>query len=463
MGWGESVASSEFQFTRPRGARRACRPRPGPCTRFNSRAHGGRDVPRSSARSTTCFNSRAHGGRDRTTATPPTGSDGFNSRAHGGRDPGSASRRSSSASFNSRAHGGRDQAPPHLAHRKGVSIHAPTGGATDRRRQRRRPVDVSIHAPTGGATPPPSRSSGSCGFNSRAHGGRDEVAQRARAVLEVSIHAPTGGATNVSSSAHPSRMFQFTRPRGARPVSKGRAFWNWRFNSRAHGGRDGVRASPARKSVVSIHAPTGGATLVSRSLRLRREFQFTRPRGARRRRAGEHHRRRVSIHAPTGGATSTTSSTPSPPSFNSRAHGGRDSSIRYSIIRSEFQFTRPRGARPVRCVHRHFPVLFQFTRPRGARRGHVGDGAEVDLVSIHAPTGGATGPRGSSQTASRFQFTRPRGARRAIVRRGASRTRFNSRAHGGRDARRVLLAALPLVSIHAPTGGATRRCRRRGR
>ena len=76
-------------------------------------------------------------------------------------------------------------------------------------------------------------------------------------------------------------------------------------------------------------------------------------------------------------------------------------------------------------------------------------------VSIHAPTGGATGGRaqhaerglrfnsrahGGRDTVARadgivrrFQFTRPRGARPPPPRRPSSRRGFNSRAHGGRD------------------------------
>ena len=57
-------------------------------------------------------------------------------------------------------------------------------------------------------------------------------------------------------------------------------------------------------------------------------FQFTRPRGARREpigNGGDDHA--VSIHAPTGGATTGASrSRTSAQCFNSRAHGGRDSS-----------------------------------------------------------------------------------------------------------------------------------------
>ena len=163
-----------------------------------------------------------------------------------------------------------------------VSIHAPTGGATfrllarpaaqgfqfTRPRGARRgeaiaPFDlvVSIHAPTGGAT--------------RGWTGKQTE-------TEVSIHAPTGGATVESWSCPPVTVFQFTRPRGARLRRPADAASRPRFNSRAHGGRD------QGEMVEKVEA----------------KFQFTRPRGARRARPrGRRNARGVSIHAPTGGAT----------------------------------------------------------------------------------------------------------------------------------------------------------------
>ena len=120
---------------------------------------------------------------------------------------------------------------------------------------------------------------------------------------------------------------------------------------------------------------------------------------------------------------------------------------------------------------------FQFTRPRGARLQRSKFDRSCGLVSIHAPTGGATYTTGCSHLASGFQFTRPRGARRAAAEGKAVAQCFNSRAHGGRDSPHTPPESaapsfnsrahggrdqvqsgrdysLP-VSIHAPTGGAT--------
>ena len=120
---------------------------------------------------------------------------------------------------------------------------------------------------------------------------------------DVSIHAPTGGRDPSSRATPPSSTFQFTRPRGARPETAKKIRTNMSFNSRAHGGRDPAKSRSACMSTfqftrprggatpqsvqeydeltVSIHAPTGGATLSIGIVLLRR----------------------VSIHAPTGGAT----------------------------------------------------------------------------------------------------------------------------------------------------------------
>ena len=447
--------------------------------------------------------------------------------------------------FNSRAHGGRD-APRRLhgrPHRR-VSIHAPTGGATAEAQDKLAALLVSIHAPTGGATRRDVRQVGRRGFNSRAHGGRDQspkwrakereafqftrprgarhlVLARTKSAATVSIHAPTGGATSITGYLKRRLEFQFTRPRGARrnplavqlvrPVSihaptggatdprfakikedrfqftrprgarHANVFGGFRthgFNSRAHGGRDQCSGAPHPSAAVSIHAPTGGATTRSRPWAWPARFQFTRPRGARpvgRIEVGR--TRRVSIHAPTGGATRG----------GCRVAEEEDVSIH-----------APTGGATSSDPETGWESLFQFTRPRGARLD-LYVGVVRRAVSIHAPTGGATPIRrraraggrfnsrahggrdphgGRLQRTDQFQFTRPRGARRAYgwtyrttarfnsrahggrdrrPRLTTSRTgRFNSRAHGGRDSFRRPARTASRVSIHAPTGGATR-------
>ena len=90
--------------------------------------------------------------------------------------------------------------------------------------------------------------------------GRDFIINSHPPPRAVSIHAPTWGATGSRAVLGYSRKFQFTRPRGARHVATLRIAATPRFNSRAHVGRDQAVPQPLALVVVSIHAPTWGAT-----------------------------------------------------------------------------------------------------------------------------------------------------------------------------------------------------------
>ena len=100
-----------------------------------------------------------------------------------------------------------------------------------------------------------------------------------------------------------------------------------------------------------------------------------------------------------------------------------------------FQFTRPRGARPLgflRCRKGYNP--FQFTRPRGAR--HC---SSVILCFLRL-----------------FQFTRPRGARHLFHCRTHQRYSVSIHAPArGATERVCLMNKAIIVSIHAPARGAT--------
>ena len=123
-----------FQSTRPRGARQVV----GGVDRlaeqrFNPRAHAGRDVleairrlPDEKFQSTRPRGARRGCGlrRGRCRAS-------FNPRAHAGRDAGWIAGSCGRTGFNPRAHAGRDvQWGVATAYGPGVSIHAPTRGAT---------------------------------------------------------------------------------------------------------------------------------------------------------------------------------------------------------------------------------------------------------------------------------------------------------------------------------------------
>ncbi len=217
---------------------------------------------------------------------------------------------------------------------------------------------VSIHAHTRGATPRCcGRRSIQIRFNPRAREGRDADADRipgharrfnpraregrdsANAwhyvyLFEFQSTRPRGARPSRRCARRSNPAFQSTRPRGARRAGlRPRPRARRSFNPRAREGRD----APAftyrlLRAMVSIHAPARGATL-------------RRPRGLPslgrfnpRAREGRDPNQReflgpieeVSIHAPARGATTIRS-------------GPR-------VTPRKFQSTRPRGARPLRCV-----------------------------------------------------------------------------------------------------------------
>jgi len=296
----------------------------------------------------------------------------------------------------------------------------------------------------------------------------------------VSIHAPTRGATPPGIKDYRACLFQFTRPRGARPFScdlsscSGGCFNSrahagrdgrplhppWpprRFNSRAHAGRDPVAHIVPASRIVSIHAPTRGATAARDAPARRCHVSIHAPtRGATKSFAATDKAKSVSIHAPTRGATSNIPDWCADNGcFNSRAHAGRDDFRRHDAVLTEVSIHAPtRGAtgpptpgrggcrrfnsrahagRDGRYVLYDANYWFQFTRPRGARRSW----ARVDT-------------RGTG-----FQFTRPRGARQQ--RPGGRRRRKVSIHAPTRGATRDFDRAIiyTRVSIHAPTRGAT--------
>ena len=111
---------------------------------------------------------------------------------------------------------------------KGVSIHAPTKGATAHQHPRDGICPVSIHAPTKGATHCCTCSFSSNCFNPRSHEGSD-----------------------VSPPAHVDDYHC--------------------FNPRSHEGSDRLPCCSAISCGVSIHAPTKGATAIS----AKNSFQFS--------------------------------------------------------------------------------------------------------------------------------------------------------------------------------------------
>ena len=210
--------------------------------------------------------------------------------------------------------------------------------------------------------------------------------------------------------------FQFTLPRGERPPWS--AFWN--------------------------------------SLLL---FQFTLPRGERRGPIRRGSRARTY--------------------FNSRSHAGSDLvSVVFVDASTRFQFTLPRGERLVQNSLAFEPSLFQFTLPRGERQTADCNHLSVTLISIHAPTRGATAGPGVCAVRLPISIHAPTRGATAFAMLFSMVRNFNSRSHAGSDFRSKSATRLAMefqftlprgerqegacrlgwacsISIHAPTRGAT--------
>ena len=177
--------------------------------------------------------------------------------------------------------------------------------------------------------------------------------------------------------------------------------WRWRlasstsFNPRTHGGCDDVgEIEPKPANMFQSTHPRGVRLRTICGLRFTITFQSTHPRGVR----------------PKEGRVRGKAS----PRFNPRTHGGCDYAYRAIELGLEvFQSTHPRGVRQRFGLCLSVSILFQSTHPRGVR------------LSTSCPC----------LNWMAFQSTHPRGVRLAHL---------------------VGFQIFVGVSIHAPTGGATR-------
>ena len=121
---------------------------------------------------------------------------------------------------------------------------------------------------------------------------------------------------------------------------------------------------------ISIHAPTWGATLAAHRVGVEP---------------------RISIHAPTWGATPRHAPRDGSPLFQSTHPRGVRLSTAFLPVESwVFQSTHPRGVRHPVCPRSAPCRTFQSTHPRGVRHQACRRKNDGDLISIHAPTWGAT-------------------------------------------------------------------------
>ena len=211
-----------------------------------------------------------------------------------------------------------------------ISIHAPTWGATMGFYKSVDWQSISIHAPTWGAT---------------------SLILFALVVLIISIHAPTWGATKFSWSQSRCDQFQSTHPHGVRPVTTSSPDPDVaKFQStHPHGVRLPALDYLSTSLSISIHAPTWGATVLTRLF---------------------HSVKIISIHAPTWGATAfACAGDLAERYFNPRTHMGCDGT--------------PKGLfNQLNTISIHAPTW-------GATRTYSANTA-WQRISIHAPTWGAT-------------------------------------------------------------------------
>ena len=230
-------------------------------------------------------------------------------------------------------------------------------------------------------------------FNPRSHEGSDALDIQLRVSSSViSIHAPTRGATSSHTQLNSDRV---------------------NFNPRSHEGSDALLSLYHRHPVISIHAPTRGATTIPMLLRLLWI---------------------ISIHAPTRGATIESCIT---------------------VLSITFQSTLPRGERHHNNHHGSALLQFQSTLPRGERPEEVYWNSKISDISIHAPTRGATLQRLYHCRFYIFQSTLPRGERPFGQALSLILCNFNPRSHEGSDNAFFSPASAVVISIHAPTRGAT--------
>ena len=246
---------------------------------------------------------------------------------------------------------------------------------------------ISIHAPTRGATNTQFIEEVATLFQSTLP--REErlnCSDYYTAAEFISIHAPTRGATQAKQHQRATQKFQSTLPREERPRMT--AFLSApiaNFNPRSHERSDGVlRHTIGHVSVISIHAPTRGATWWTRSHTLIKLFQSTLPREERPKRTQKNRTVfRISIHAPTRGATNRTNvigcglrlfqstlpreerpkqkrQTAKARNFNPRSHERSDTTAPLSLQSfGQFQSTLPREERQQYCTKNLF-IFIQY-------------------------------------------------------------------------------------------------------
>ena len=175
-----------------------------------------------------------------------------------------------------------------------------------------------------------------------------------------------------------------------------------------------MRSSCSKNCCISIHAPTRGATNGENRYKRIKQFQSTLPRGERQ----SHHFLLSSSFS----------------YFNPRSHEGSDSDLVMNIYnRNHFNPRSHEGSDASASSPLLWYNIFQSTLPRGERR--ISYALHMAIINFNPRS-----HEGSDQTTT-AQSSRIH--------------HFNPRSHEGSDANAAKLGRYLMISIHAPTRGAT--------
>ena len=254
-------------------------------------------------------------------------------------------------------------------------------------------------------------------------------------------------------------IFQSTLPREERQLLQ--LFTKQLFSISIHAPTRGATLMVAtlREVVVfiSIHAPTRGATELPQLGGSNSQFQSTLPREERRYTMSTKQKIIIiSIHAPTRGATFLIHTSNLSKNFNPRSHERSDEEKTLNITNyTKFQSTLPREERrklqPKTAHYIYFNPRSHERSDAEAIRKMV-----INNISIHAPTRGAT-PFCQSSLILNLYFN-PRSHERSDDNPyGLSDDpdNFNPRSHERSDVLNCPFQCNRVISIHAPTRGAT--------
>ncbi len=185
------------------------------------------------------------------------------------------------------------------------------------------------------------------------------------------------------------------------------------FNPRTHVGCDVCQITHHFGVVISIHAPTWGATSVRGAMcSLPTNFNPRTHVGCDARTVVRTWNNAISIHAPTWGATLSPLEATATERFQStHPRGVRPTWSRKVCGIWRFQSTHPRGVRPQPCDYvEKLPVISIHAPTWGATFLSFILLAAI-YISIHAPTWGATHQESCYHSTCGFQSTHPRGVR----------------------------------------------------